>query len=117
MGVPSGEYEVSALVIAVAAHKAFAAFANASANSQLLKKGMKTTWILLVLWFAFTGPAGMMIGMALTNSLDGVATAVVTVLAAGTVLSVGVTEMLLPAFKDGQGLGLKLLAAWSGMLA
>ena len=69
-----------------------------------------------MLWFVLTGHLSTMIGMALTDSLDGVTTAVVTALAAGSVISVGVSEMLLPAFKDGQGLGWKLLAAWSRIL-
>merc|ERR1712129_363659 len=117
MGVPMDASVVGALVLAVAAHKGFAAFAVSSVNLTLMKEGKRNTWILIILWFALTGPVGMMIGMTLSNSLDSSGTAVVTALAAGSVLSVGVTEMLLPAFKDGQGLGWKLLSAWIGLLA
>merc|ERR1712032_904196 len=117
MGVPDDEYQVGALIIAVAVHKGFASFANASANLQLMQDGKRTIWFLVVLWFALTSPVGMIIGMTLSRGLNPVGVALVTVLAAGSVLAVAVTEMLLPAFKDGQGLGRKLLAAWVGMFA
>lgn len=117
MGVPTDDGVVGALVLAVAAHKGFAAFAVSSVNLELMQQGRRNLWILIVLWFALTGPVGMMIGMTLSNSLDSVGTSVVTALAAGSVLSVGVTEMLLPAFKERQGLGWKLLSAWIGLLA
>jgi len=117
MGVPTDESEVGALVIAVAAHKGFAAFACSSINMPLRELGKSGLWVFIVMWFALTGPVGMMIGLALTSDLDSVGVAVVTALAAGSVLSVGVTEMLLPALKDPEGLGWKLLAAWVGMLA
>jgi zinc transporter ZupT len=117
MGVPTDASVVGALVLAVAAHKGFAAFAVSSVNLSLMKEGKKTLWILIVLWFALTGPVGMMIGMTLSNSLDSAGTAVVTALAAGSVLSVGVSEMLLPAFKSGHGLVWKVLSAWIGLLA
>jgi len=38
MGVPDNEFQVSALVIAVAAHKGFAAFANSSVNLPLVQR-------------------------------------------------------------------------------
>lgn len=117
MGVPKSDFQVSALVIAVAAHKGFAAFANSSVNLPLLNAGRRKLWVAMVLWFALTGPVGMMIGMALTAALPAAGVAIVASLAAGTLLSVGVTEMLLPAFAESRGLAWKLLAAWIGMLA
>jgi len=117
MGVPNDDSVVGALVLAVAAHKGFAAFAVSSVNLPWMKEGKKIVWILIVLWFALTGPVGMMTGMSLTSNLDSTGTAVIVALAAGSVLSVGVSEMLLPAFKDGKGLGWKVLAAWLGLLA
>jgi zinc transporter ZupT len=117
MGVPTDQSVVGALVVAVAAHKGFAAFAVSSVNLPLMSRGKQTLWILVVLWFALTGPVGMMIGMTLSDSLDSVGVAVVTALAAGSVLSVAVNEMLVPAFKSGQGLGWKILSAWIGLVA
>eukprot|EP00933_Yihiella_yeosuensis_P063702 TRINITY_DN66940_c0_g1_i1.p1 TRINITY_DN66940_c0_g1~~TRINITY_DN66940_c0_g1_i1.p1 ORF type:complete len:283 (-),score=36.53 TRINITY_DN66940_c0_g1_i1:195-1043(-) len=116
MGVPTDQSVVGALVLAVAVHKGFAAFAVSSVNIPLLNQGKRNLWIFIVLWFGLTGPVGMMVGMMLTSKLDSVGTAAVTALAAGSVLAVGVSEMLLPAFKDRQGLGWKLLSAWIGLL-
>ena len=108
---------LGAVVLAIACHKGFAAFAVGSVNLPMINQGKYNLWCVLVVWFAVSGPLGMLIGMAASENLDSTGTAVITALAAGTLLSVGVTEMLLPAFKDGEVLGLKIFAAWFSMLA
>lgn len=115
-GAVTDEKQEFFVVLAVVCHKGFAAFANASANISLLRNGQQTFWKLIVLWFAFTGPIGLLIGLAASANLDGVGTDVITALAAGSLLSVGVSEMLLPAFSEGRCLGWKLLVAASSML-
>lgn len=105
------------VVLAIAVHKGFAAFANGSVNLPLVDRGQRGLWIALVVWFGISGPLGMIVGLVLSADLDGTGTAIVTALAAGTLLSVGVTEMLLPAFKDAKCLAWKLFAASMSMLA
>ena len=83
----------------------------------MIKQGKHNLWNMVVVWFAVSGPLGMLIGMVASENLDSTGTAVITALAAGTLLSVGVTEMLLPAFKDGEGLTSKIFAACISMLA
>lgn len=107
---------VGAVVFAIACHKGFAAFAVGSVNLPMIRQGKRNIWNIIVLWFAVSGPLGMLIGMAASENLDSTGTAVITALAAGTLLSVGVTEMLLPAFEDGEGLGMKVCAACTSML-
>jgi len=108
---------LGAVVLAIACHKGFAAFAVGSVNLPMINQGKRNLWNALVVWFAVSGPLGMLIGMAASENLDSTGTAVITALAAGTLLSVGVTEMLLPAFKDGEALGVKIFAACFSMLA
>ena len=108
---------LGAVVLAIACHKGFAAFAVGSVNLPMIHQGKKNLWNMVVVWFAVSGPLGMLIGMMASENLDSTGTAVITALAAGTLLSVGVTEMLIPAFKDGEGLFFKIFAACVSMLA
>ena len=108
---------LGAVVFAIACHKGLAAFAVGSVNLPMIKQGKRNLWNMVVIWFAMSGPLGMLIGMMARDSLDSTGTAVVTALAAGTLLSVGVTEMLVPAFKGGEGLISKIFAACISMLA
>lgn len=116
-GAGTDETQVGFVIFAIAVHKGFAAFAYASVNLPLLRQGKKTLWIGLVLWFVVTFPLGMGLGMALVSAVEGAGLAAVTAFAAGTLLSVAITEMILPAFEDGKGLGLKLFMATISMLA
>ena len=117
-GAVADPASAGAVVLAIACHKGFAAFANASVNLPMMQQHDKcNSWVILVIWFAVSGPLGMIIGMAVSDDLDGVGTAVVTALAAGTLLSVGVSEMLLPSFQDEAALGWKIFSASTSMLA
>lgn len=116
-GAGEDETQVGFVIFAIAVHKGFAAFAYASVNLPLLRQGKKSLWIGIVMWFVITFPLGMGLGMALTSAVEGAGLAAVTSFAAGTLLSVAITEMILPAFQDGKGLGLKLFMATISMLA
>ena len=117
-GAVADPASAGAVVLAIACHKGFAAFANASVNLPMMQQhDRRNSWVILVIWFAVSGPLGMIIGMAVSDDLDGVGTAVVTALAAGTLLSVGVSEMLLPSFQDEAALGWKIFSASTSMLA
>eukprot|EP01050_Picozoa_sp_SAG11_P023087 SAG11_NODE_4542_length_1859_cov_0.990909_1_plen_288_part_00 len=121
-GVAAGAVDdaasAGAVVLAIACHKGFAAFANASVNLPMMQQPDKRIlWFILVIWFAVSGTLRMIIGIVVTDDLDGVSTAVVTALAAGTLLSVGFSEMLLPSFQNGEALEWKIFSASTSMLA
>ena len=119
-GAVADPASAGAVVLAIACHKGFAAFANTSVNLPMMQQhDRRNSRVILVIWFAVSGPLGMIIGMVVSHdlNLDSVGTAVVTVLAAGTLLSVGVSEMLLPSFQDEAALGWKIFSASTSMLA
>merc|ERR1711862_643380 len=82
-----------------------------SANLSLWRAQKRMLWAGLVVWFALTGSVGILVGMAASADLEGQATAAVTAVAAGSLLSVGITEMLMPALSDPKCIGIKLALA------
>jgi zinc transporter ZupT len=110
-GASSDEAQTGYIMLAIACHKGFASFANGSANIALLQGGRRCLWIALVVWFSLSGSLGIVIGLAASDNIGGAASACVTALAAGTLLSVGITDMLMPAFTDKGYLGLKVAMA------
>ena len=117
-GAVADPASAGAVVLAIACHKGFAAFANTSVNLPMMQQhDRRNSRVILVIWFAVSGPLGMIIGMAVSDDLDGVGTAVVTALAAGTLLSVGVSEIFVPSFQACSAstsmLAMSLLAVWA----
>jgi len=105
------------LVLAVLLHKGFAAFAVAASLSDMLKRSLCLWWC-LVIFFALTGPVGIALGVLLEANIEGAKSAALTCLAAGTLLAVGITEMLMPALEDiGEWKKRKLFAAFFGYAA
>jgi len=88
------------LVLAVVMHKGFAAFAVAASLQDIRQSKGKATWWALVVLFAVTGPFGIIVGSIFRASLDEQAGAVLQCTAAGTLLAIAVTDMVMPAFED-----------------
>lgn len=105
------------LVFAVLLHKGFASFAVA-ASLQPIAKNSVTLWWLLVIFFSATSPIAMAVGAFFAESVEGPGSAFLQCLAAGTLLAVGITEMLMPALVDiGVWKKRKLVAAIFGFSA
>lgn len=96
------------ILIAVAIHKGFSAFALAAANISLVRQERTDLWILLVFWFALSGTIGILIGMYASMHLEDTVIGAITCVAGGSLLSVGMTELLLPAIKNEDHLVCKL---------
>eukprot|EP00747_Dinoflagellata_sp_TGD_P213680 gnl/TRDRNA2_/TRDRNA2_86607_c0_seq1.p1 gnl/TRDRNA2_/TRDRNA2_86607_c0~~gnl/TRDRNA2_/TRDRNA2_86607_c0_seq1.p1 ORF type:complete len:245 (+),score=37.67 gnl/TRDRNA2_/TRDRNA2_86607_c0_seq1:75-809(+) len=96
------EASLLVLVFAIVAHKGFAAFALGSALLPLTRppRERRTLWLGLVVFFALTGSGGVLLGAFAGAELGGQGAAALTCLAAGTLLSVGFLEMLLPALQQ-----------------
>lgn len=99
------------ITLAVAMHKGFAAFALATALLPLRDQGRVGTWWLIVMAWCLTAPVGIAIGAAAESGLDGQGVAALNCLAAGSLLFVGVVDMLVPAFEGNEKVRRKLLAA------
>eukprot|EP00931_Biecheleriopsis_adriatica_P006938 TRINITY_DN108281_c0_g1_i1.p1 TRINITY_DN108281_c0_g1~~TRINITY_DN108281_c0_g1_i1.p1 ORF type:complete len:291 (+),score=58.36 TRINITY_DN108281_c0_g1_i1:42-914(+) len=102
-GVATGAAEsddtLSVLVLAVVLHKGFAAFAVSTSLVELRKR-RKALWWALVVFFALTSPVGIAIGAILTSQFPPTLSAFLQCLAAGTLLAVGIGDMIYPAFED-----------------
>ncbi|CAE8650498.1 unnamed protein product [Polarella glacialis] len=105
------------IVLAVLFHKGFAAFAVASSLQGIAKSNVTLWWSLIIL-FALTGPIGILIGGICKASVDGQGSAALQCLASGTLLAVGMNELLMPALEDkGSWKRRKLAAAIFGFSA
>merc|ERR1711879_764096 len=94
----------------------FAAFAVGASLLGIRKaKGIATWWTLVII-FALTGPVGLAMGAIFRSSFeDAVPAAFLQCLAAGTLLAVGITDMVMPALEDiGVWKKRKLVAAFLG---
>lgn len=87
------------LVFAVLLHKGFAAFAVAASLLGMRTRSVAMWWA-LVIAFACTGPVGIAIGAICRANVEGQGSALLQCLAAGTLLAVGIVEMLIPALDD-----------------
>lgn len=88
------------ILIAVSCHKGFAAFALGSALLPLWTAGQKRIWVLLSFLFAFAGVLGIALGACLSVVMTGAGVAILSCVAAGTLLNIGICEMLVPALAD-----------------
>jgi len=104
-----------AVLLAIACHKGFAAFALAAANMPLYRGGKRVLWYSLVIWFALSGSLGIILGMVASANLEGPKAAAITCFAAGTLLSVGINELLMPAINKPQLLYAKLILFLVGL--
>jgi len=104
-----------AVLLAIACHKGFAAFALAAANMPLFRGGKRVWWYTLVIWFALSGSLGIILGMVASASVEGPTAAAITCFAAGTLLSVGINELLMPAINKPQMLYAKLILFLVGL--
>lgn len=98
-GATASEETVFLLTGASLCHKGFAAFA---VGSSLLAFNDGWRWWTLVLLFSLMSPAGILLGMLMSESLQrhDQYIAALECIAAGTLLAVGITDMLLPALQD-----------------
>jgi len=97
------------ILVAIACHKGFAAFALGSALLPLWNAGLKVRWVFQNFVFAFAGAAGILIGALFSMSVDSTGVAILSCVAAGTLLHVGICEMLIPALADPRFLGRKVM--------
>jgi len=88
------------ILIAVACHKGFAAFALGSALLPLWNAGQKMLWMFQSFLFACAGAVGILIGALFSMSMDNTGVAILSCFAAGTLLNIGICEMLIPALAD-----------------
>mmetsp|Transcript_58810 Transcript_58810/g.167230 ORF Transcript_58810/g.167230 Transcript_58810/m.167230 type:complete len:316 (+) Transcript_58810:134-1081(+) len=122
-GAMSDGGELLLLMAAVLLHKGMAGFA---VGSSLLSASSKVLWLIGVLIFAFMSPLGILIGMIVSGSVDGACTGAIQCFAAGTLLAIGISDMLLPSLHDSKTwrkrklmgaitcfTGMSVLAAWA----
>ncbi|CAL1154460.1 unnamed protein product [Cladocopium goreaui] len=116
--------EFSEVLIAVIAHKLFAAF---SAGSLLLDTVSVRAWWTLLILLSLMTPLGIGLGTFLASSFEGAGAAALICFAAGSLLCVAVYHMLLPSLILGKGnwkkrsflasffgfCSMSLLAVWS----
>jgi len=124
-GATSDPDQAVAITVAIMCHKFFAAFGLGSSLLPLKYEGRTCAWLASNLAFSAATPLCMAIGAALEHGLEGTAVAVVTALAAGSLLAVGINEMLIPSLTDANhpvlncivailaACAMSLLAAWA----
>jgi len=100
MGAAQDVQSVVFILIATACHKGFAAFALGSALLPLWNAGQEKLWLFLNLLFALAGAVGILIGALFSVIMNGVGVAILSCVAAGTLLNIGICEMLIPALAD-----------------
>eukprot|EP00930_Biecheleria_cincta_P031076 TRINITY_DN21559_c0_g1_i1.p1 TRINITY_DN21559_c0_g1~~TRINITY_DN21559_c0_g1_i1.p1 ORF type:complete len:283 (-),score=30.09 TRINITY_DN21559_c0_g1_i1:437-1285(-) len=111
----AGTFEI--LLFAVLLHKGFAAFAVAASLQEVTRTNLNLWWAVVV-GFACIGPVGLAIGAICRANVEGQLSALLQCLAAGTLLAVGINEMLMPALQDvGVWKKRKLVAAVLGFSA
>eukprot|EP00930_Biecheleria_cincta_P031077 TRINITY_DN21559_c0_g1_i2.p1 TRINITY_DN21559_c0_g1~~TRINITY_DN21559_c0_g1_i2.p1 ORF type:complete len:259 (-),score=28.90 TRINITY_DN21559_c0_g1_i2:437-1213(-) len=95
----------------------FAAFAVAASLQEVTRTNLNLWWAVVV-GFACIGPVGLAIGAICRANVEGQLSALLQCLAAGTLLAVGINEMLMPALQDvGVWKKRKLVAAVLGFSA
>jgi zinc transporter ZupT len=99
-GATSDPDQAFAITLAIMCHKFFAAFGLGSSLLPLKEEGRTVAWLASNLAFCAATPLCMGIGAALEAGLEGTAVAVVTALAAGSLLAVGINEMLIPSLAN-----------------
>jgi len=124
-GATSDPDDAFAIVLAIICHKGFAAFALGSTTLPLRSQGKAFLWAASLLIFCAATPLAMIIGAALQSNLEGTAVASVTCAAAGSLLAIGVNEMLVPSLSNAKhpmanclvalaaAVAMSLLAAWA----
>jgi zinc transporter ZupT len=90
---------MAVLILAVGFHKFSASFAVASSLRGICA-GSQCAWWTLSMVFVLIGPLGMGVGALLGESLEGPALSALLMFAAGTLMAVGILEMLLPSFES-----------------
>mmetsp|Transcript_75049 Transcript_75049/g.160805 ORF Transcript_75049/g.160805 Transcript_75049/m.160805 type:complete len:340 (-) Transcript_75049:276-1295(-) len=86
------------MTVAICAHKGFEAFALGQALLPLIQHQMAHSWWGAVVGFCLTTPLGIAVGALAATTIDGPAVAALNCFAAGTLLFVGIVEIMLPAF-------------------
>mmetsp|Transcript_17591 Transcript_17591/g.44247 ORF Transcript_17591/g.44247 Transcript_17591/m.44247 type:complete len:125 (+) Transcript_17591:235-609(+) len=84
----------TSLLFAVALHKGFTSF---SVGSALVAQESKVVFLVGVLIYACAAPTGVVAGVLLTSLTPGAFAAAAQCFAAGTLLAIGLLDMLLPA--------------------
>lgn len=124
-GATSDPDQAFAITLAIMCHKFFAAFGLGSSLLPLRDEGRTCMWISSALAFCAATPVCMAIGAIAEQGLEGTAVATVTALAAGSLLAVGINEMLIPALTNANhpvlnclvailaACAMSLLAAWA----
>jgi zinc transporter ZupT len=113
-GLAAGVAATPIIFFAIMVHKSFAAFAVGSA---LLPAVELKWWWAGNIFFALSGTVGIFLGEGLAEALEGPATEALICFAAGTLLCVGVCDMIVPAISGGGEWGKRkviasFLAAW-----
>lgn len=97
-GIAAGVAASLVILGAIMVHKFFAAFAVGSA---LLPAVEPRWWWIGNVLFALSGTVGIFLGEGLAEALEGPATDALICLAAGSLLCVGVTDMIMPGISGG----------------
>jgi len=109
VGTAEDASSVLSLMIAIGCHKGFEAFALSSALLPLWTAGRKRLWMLLNFLFGTSTALGIAAGAVLSTMAEGTGVAVVNCIAAGTLLHIGVCEMLVPSLADAEWRKRKLM--------
>uniref|UniRef100_A0A7S1WKP6 Uncharacterized protein n=1 Tax=Alexandrium catenella TaxID=2925 RepID=A0A7S1WKP6_ALECA len=116
---------LASIIAAVLFHKGFAAFAVGS-SIQGVTVGRQGLFWALILTFAAIGPVGILLGALCGNMADGQASAALQCFASGTLIEIGISEMLVPGLNGSKShrkrrlfaavvgfIAMALLAAWA----
>jgi len=89
------------LMAAILFHKTFSAFAVGSSLHGVVNN-RPALWWALILVFALSAPAGILAGAMCGNALEGQRAAALQCVAGGTLLAIGITEMLVPGLSGSE---------------
>jgi len=111
MGAQQDAGSMAVLILAVGFHKFSASFAVASSLRGICN-GSQCAWWTLSMVFVAMGPLGMGVGALVADTLEGPALSALLMFAAGTLMAVGILEMLLPSFESKSWRRRNVLAAF-----
>jgi solute carrier family 39 (zinc transporter), member 1/2/3 len=117
LGLETGTVAAFALLVAILAHKAFAGLAL---GISLSRAGIAyRRHVSIIVLFALSTPTGVVLGILLSNALQGEAAGtvegVIDALAAGTFLYVAVMDIISETFEEKGDRGLKYLMIVAGL--
>jgi len=101
MGSTEEESAFATLIVAVLFHKGATGFAVGNSLRAVNADNPALWWVFVVI-FAASAPVGIAVGASIGEELEGESAAALQCVAGGTLLAIGITEMLLPALSGSE---------------